>query len=162
MDDLPGDMASEPQVGPSASLPHSLSETERRAARYLFAISDLSESGTDRITTSELGNYLGVAPASVTEMVSKLDDRDLVAYEKYRGVTLTEQGRSLATRAGWRFCVVSTFFDSVLDLAVDDETAFDFGVVLSRDGMLRLHEIVNSACLELCPGSNPDANGCAT
>lgn len=153
-------MASEPKTGTSSTLPHSLSDTNRSAARYLFAIYVLSGRDTDRITTGELQEYLNVAPASVTEMVSKLDDRGLVDYEKYQGVILTEQGDAVATEAGWRFCIVSTFCKSVLDLTVDDETAFDIGFVLPNDGVFRLRELVGSACLGLCPGSDDDSKRC--
>lgn len=154
-------MASEPETGTSSSLPHALSDTERSAARYLFAISDLSESPSDRIATGELQEYLNVAPASVTEMVSKLADRGLVEYEKYRGVRLTDRGATLATEAGWRFCVVSTFFESELDVTVDDETAFDIAFALPKDGVFRLRELVDSGCLGLCPSSDDDPKRCA-
>jgi Mn-dependent DtxR family transcriptional regulator len=153
-------MASESETGTSSSFPHSLSNTKRSAARYLLAISVLSESDADRITTGELREYLNVAPASVTEMVSKLDDRGLVEYEKYQGVTLTDRGDTLATEAGWRFCVVSTFFESVLDMTVPDEKAFDIGFVLPKDGVFRLHDLVDSACLGLCPASDADSKRC--
>ncbi|MHA1305329.1 MAG: metal-dependent transcriptional regulator [Candidatus Heimdallarchaeaceae archaeon] len=36
--------------------------------------------------------------ASVTEMVQKLNEQGLINYEKYRGVTLTEKGISVAKR----------------------------------------------------------------
>lgn len=160
VDDEPRSMASEPRTGIASSLPHSLSDIERSAARYLFAISALSESDSNRITTGELQEYLDVAPASVTEMVAKLDDRGLVEYEKYQGVMLTDQGDALATEAGWRFCVVSTFFESVLDMRVNDETAFDIGFVLPKDGVFRLRDLVDSACLGLCPASEDDSNRC--
>lgn len=153
-------MPSEPHTGISSERTPSLSDIERSTARYLFAISALSESGPGRITTGELREYLNVTPASVTEMVSKLDDRGLVDHEKYRGVTLTDHGDALATQAGWRFCVVSTFFGSVLDTNLDDETAFDIGVVLPKRSVFRLHELVDSACLGLCPGSSGDAERC--
>lgn len=160
VDDEPGSMASEPRMGSSSSPPHSLSDIERSAARYLFAISALSEPDSNQITTGELQEYLDVAPASVTEMISKLDDRGLVDYEKYQGVMLTDQGDALATEAGWRFCVVSTFFESVLDMRVNDETAFDIGFVLPKDGVFRLRDLVDSACLGLCPASDDDSKQC--
>lgn len=90
-------------------------------------------------------------------MVSKLDDRGLVEYEKYQGVVLTDQGDALATEAGWRFCVVSTFFESVLDMTVTDEAAFDIGFVLPKDGVFRLRDLVDSNCLGLCPASDDDS-----
>lgn len=151
-------MSLEPLTGGSPT--PSLSDIERGTARYLLAIAVLSESGTERITTGELRNHLNVAPASVTEMVSKLDDRGLVDYEKYQGVTLTDDGEALAEQAGWRFCVVATFFESVLETTLDDETAFDIGFALPEDGVARLRTLVDSACLGLCPASSGNAERC--
>lgn len=153
-------MSSETRTGAPSSPSPPLSEVARSEARYLLAISVLSESGTDRITTGELQEHLNVTPASVTEMVSKLDDRELVDYEKYQGVTLAEQGEDLAARVGWRFCVVSTFFDSVLDTTLDDETAFDIGFVLPKTGVFRLRNLVGPTCLGLCPESRGDPGSC--
>ncbi|NLV11676.1 winged helix DNA-binding protein [Halomicrobium mukohataei] len=147
-------MASESQMDPSSFGP---SETERNGARYLFAISVLAESRTDRVATGELRKYMGVTAASVTEMVTKLDGRGLVEHEKYQGVALTERGEQVATQAGWRLCVVATFFDSVLDVTLDEETAFDIGFVLPETGLFRLRALADSACLGLCPDSDGDA-----
>jgi Mn-dependent DtxR family transcriptional regulator len=44
----------------------------------------------------DIAAAIGVSQASVTSMAQKLDAEGLVFYEKYRGVTLTEQGRSSA------------------------------------------------------------------
>jgi Mn-dependent DtxR family transcriptional regulator len=153
-------MSSELQTGSASSLTPSVSDIERSAGRYLFAISVLSGPSADRVTTGELQEFLDVTPASVTEMVGKLDDRSLVDYEKYQGVRLTDRGATLASEVGWRFCVVSTFFDSVLGTTLDDETAFDIGFVLPREGVLRLRERIDSACLGLCPGSSDGTEPC--
>ncbi|MFB6152627.1 MAG: metal-dependent transcriptional regulator [Halodesulfurarchaeum sp.] len=153
-------MATDSEPGTASTLPEALSDIERGPARYLFAMAVLSTADTDRVTTGALQDYLQVTPASVTEMVSKLDDRGLVEYEKYHGVTLTEAGEALATEAGWRFCVMSTFFESVLELQVTDQTAFDIGYVLPQDGVVRLREMVDSGCLGLCPPSVDDTDRC--
>jgi len=91
-------------------------------------------------------------------MVSKLADRGLIEYETYQGVTLADRGETLAARAGWRFCVVSTFFDSVLGTTLDEEIAFDIGIVLPKRGVFRLRSLAGSACLDLCPESSDDAD----
>ncbi|GCF15171.1 iron-dependent repressor [Haloarcula mannanilytica] len=153
-------MSSELQTGSGSSLAPSVSDIERSAGRYLFAISVLSGPSTDRVTTGELQEFLAVTPASVTEMVGKLDERGLVDYEKYQGVRLTDRGATLASEVGWRFCVVSTFFDSELDTTLDDETAFDIGFVLPKNGLFRLRNRVDSACLGLCPESGGDGERC--
>jgi Mn-dependent DtxR family transcriptional regulator len=153
-------MASHPgQATPAPSL-QPLSDVDRGAARYLLAIATLSMRGSDRITTGELQDYLNVTPATVTEKMSKLDGRGLVEHEKYRGVVLTDRGDAIAMQAGWRTCIVSTFFDRELDMTVDEETAFEIGFVLPTSGVFRLRELVGSSCLGLCPGSDDDSRVC--
>lgn len=133
---------------------------DRVAARYLFAVPTLSGDDEGRVTTGDLRKRLGVAPASVTEMCSKLDDCGLIDHEKYRGVTLTERGETVASRVGWRVCAVTTFFDSVLGTDLDDRTAFEIGVVLPREGVVRLRELGGAPCLDLCPAANGGAESC--
>ncbi|NHN49166.1 metal-dependent transcriptional regulator [Halostella sp. JP-L12] len=154
-------MSSNDRVRASPSTSPSPSDVERTTARYLFAIDALSTDEADRIATGDLRERLGVTPASASEMVSKLDDRGLVDHEKYRGVTLTSRGEALAARVAWRFCVVTSFFDSVLGTALDDRTALEIGVALPRDGIARLRELVTAPCLELCPESGRDVKCCA-
>jgi DtxR family Mn-dependent transcriptional regulator len=153
-------MSSETRTIPSLPRSPTPSEIGRSAARYLFAVSKLSESEDGRIATGELREYLDVTPASVTEMMSKLDDRGLADYEKYQGVTLTQQGEAFATRIAWRFCVVSTFFDSVLDANLDERAAFDIAVTLPEEGVFNLRNRVNSPCIGLCPESGGELDTC--
>lgn len=153
-------MASSSRSGETPALQRSLSDTERTTARYLFAVSILSDGSGDRVATGELREYLDVTPASVSGMVAKLDDRGLVDHEKYQGVRLTEEGRDIAEQVAWRVCLVSSFFDSVLDTAVDDRTAFEIGFALPRDGVVRLRELVNASCLDFCPGSGHAHDRC--
>lgn len=136
------------------------SEIERSAARYLFAVSILSENSEERIKTGELKDYLDVTPASVTEMISRLDERGLTDYEKYQGVTLTNRGEAIARQTAWRFCIVSTYFDSELDTTLDEQTAFDIAFTLPRDGVFSLRDLVSSPCLRLCPESGGEFDEC--
>ena len=62
---------------------------------YLKAIYKLMElEGT--VTTSALAEYMGVAPASVTNMCKKLAELKLLEYEPYQGVKFTPSGEKLA------------------------------------------------------------------
>lgn len=153
-------MSLETQADASGPRPSVPLEVDRGVARYLFAISTLSESNEERITTGELTEYLDVTPASVTEMVTKLDDQSLLDHAKYQGVTLTGRGEEFAARIAWRFCVVSTFFDSVLDTALDERTAFDIGHTLPEDGVSNLQNLVSAPCLGLCPEAEGDVDEC--
>lgn len=62
---------------------------------YLKTIYDLSRADT-AVPTSALAERLGVTPASVTGMVKKLAEMNLLTHEPYRGVGLTEAGRRIA------------------------------------------------------------------
>lgn len=121
----------------------------RATARYLLAVSVCAEGR--RATTGDLQEYLGVTPASVTEMLGKLDDRGLLDYEKYDGAVLTEAGERIATRIARRYCVVETFFESVLETQLDEETAFEIGYLVPEDGVARLRALASTACLDCCP-----------
>ena len=62
---------------------------------YLKTIFKLSR-GDERVTTSAIAERLDVSPASVTNMVKKLAEMNLLTHEPYRGATLTEAGEKIA------------------------------------------------------------------
>lgn len=63
---------------------------------YLKAIFKLSNELKNEVTTSSLAEHLATKASSVTDMVQKLADKDLVNYIKYQGVTLTTTGQKKA------------------------------------------------------------------
>ncbi len=63
---------------------------------YLKAIFVLEERSGGTASTTGLASRLQVSPPSVTGMVKKLAKLDLVAYDRYHGVQLTDAGRSAA------------------------------------------------------------------
>ncbi|MFC6717963.1 metal-dependent transcriptional regulator [Natrialbaceae archaeon GCM10025810] len=63
---------------------------------YLKAIYQLERERDERIKTSEIAEELDVTSPTVTSMLEKLEDRSLVDREKYRGVTLTNEGETVA------------------------------------------------------------------
>jgi DtxR family Mn-dependent transcriptional regulator len=62
---------------------------------YLKAIYLLMAEG-QKVNNSALANELEVSPASTTNMVKKLAELELVEYEPYQSITLTEAGRQVA------------------------------------------------------------------
>jgi DtxR family transcriptional regulator, Mn-dependent transcriptional regulator len=62
---------------------------------YLKSIYKLQEE-QGKVTTTGLAELLGVTPASATGMIKKLAEMNLVSYEPYQGVSLTEAGRKIA------------------------------------------------------------------
>lgn len=62
---------------------------------YVKSIYKLSRT-EERVTTSAIAERLGVSPASVTNMVKKLAEMNLLRHEPYRGVHLTVAGEKIA------------------------------------------------------------------
>lgn len=63
---------------------------------YLKAIYALSEVGGEAISTNLLADKMATKPSSVTDMVKKLSDKELISYQKYQGCELTELGQKMA------------------------------------------------------------------
>jgi DtxR family Mn-dependent transcriptional regulator len=63
---------------------------------YLKAIYHL-EQGTDGgINTNAIAEKLATKASSVTDMIKKLSEKEVVLYKKYKGVTLTGLGKTVA------------------------------------------------------------------
>jgi DtxR family Mn-dependent transcriptional regulator len=63
---------------------------------YLKAIYTLQSRDGAPVSTSAIAEYLGKTSPTVTSMLGKLEDRELVDREKYKGVELTEEGETVA------------------------------------------------------------------
>ena len=62
---------------------------------YLKAIYHLSLNDTN-VSTNQIAAAINTKAASVTDMLKKLADKELINYEKYQGVTLTNAGEKIA------------------------------------------------------------------
>lgn len=63
---------------------------------YLKAIYKLSRRSDKGVSTNALAERMDTKASSVTDMIKKLAAKDLVNYEKYQGVTLTDKGQQIA------------------------------------------------------------------
>lgn len=64
---------------------------------YLKAIFKISEKETKAVSTNAIAAEMQTTAASVTDMLKRLAEKNLLVYEKYRGVQLTESGNQIAT-----------------------------------------------------------------
>lgn len=62
---------------------------------YIKAIFKLQRQD-EKVTTNDLASELKTRPASVSDMIGKLRDKELVQYEKYYGFSLTAAGQRAA------------------------------------------------------------------
>ena len=74
---------------------------------YLKAVWGLADDGA--ASTKEVADRLSVSAASVTNMFARLDEMGLVEYERYRGASLTEEGRERALSLVRRHRLIETF-----------------------------------------------------
>lgn len=94
-----------------------LSYTEEN---YLKAIYRLSEGGSVGVSTNAIAEILNTKAASVTDMLKKLSGKNLVGYEKYYGVTITDEGKSEALMIIRKHRLWETFLVDKLHFSWDE------------------------------------------
>jgi DtxR family Mn-dependent transcriptional regulator len=89
---------------------------------YLKAIFHLSDGGKLRVPSGVLADRLGVAPASVTNMIQKLaaQKNSFVDYERHYGVSLSRLGKKRALEIVRHHRLIETFLFEVLDYPIDE------------------------------------------
>ncbi len=69
------------------------SQSEENYIKTIYHLALVSDKG---ITTNAIAKMLVTKASSVTDMIKKLSDKEVVIYKKYQGVTLTEFGQKTA------------------------------------------------------------------
>jgi DtxR family transcriptional regulator, Mn-dependent transcriptional regulator len=89
---------------------------------YLKAILALGGPEESRVTGTALAQRLGVAPASVTNMLQKLaaGSPPLVQYERHHGVLLSALGKKRALEVVRHHRLIETFLYEVLDYPIEE------------------------------------------
>ena len=102
------------------------SQTEEN---YLKAIFKIAENTNGKVSTNAIAEKLNTKASSVTDMIKKLAEKQLVMYEKYQGVKLTEDGEKIAIQIIrkhrlWEYFLVNTLdfkWDEVHEIAEELE-----------------------------------------
>ncbi|HLP93345.1 MAG TPA: metal-dependent transcriptional regulator [Saprospiraceae bacterium] len=128
---------------------------------YLKAIFKISEKEPGPVLTNALAAAMGTSAASATDMLKRLSDKQLVAYEKYRGVTLTPEGDRLATSLIRKHRLWEVFLVEKLGFAWDE--VHDFAEQLEHvqgDNLTdRLDDYLNHPRFDPHGDPIPDAQG---
>ena len=91
---------------------------------YLVTTATLLEDGNEsQVPLSKLANELEVLSVSANQMIRKLADEDLVQYQPYHGVALTEKGQALANRILRHRRLWQVFLIQFLDLPFKEAEA---------------------------------------
>jgi DtxR family Mn-dependent transcriptional regulator len=86
---------------------------------YAKAIYVLETRAGEPVSTTALAERLRVTPGSVSAMVKKLDELELVTHTPYRGVRLTPQGRRTALEVIRHHRLLELFLAEVLEMPWD-------------------------------------------
>lgn len=87
---------------------------------YIKAIYHLKKDGQATISTNAIAAKMDTKPSSVTDMVKKLADKQLISYKKYKGVSLTEMGSLCALSVIRRQRLWEVFLAEKLDVSEDE------------------------------------------
>ena len=95
-----------------------ISFTEENYLKALLRIS--FDSGETGVGTNELAMNLGVKPATANDMLKRLRDKALVDFEKYKKITLTREGKNIATEVIRKHRLWETFLYEKLEFSWDE------------------------------------------
>lgn len=87
---------------------------------YLKVIYHLSLNHAKGVNTNAIATVMESKPSSVTDMVQKLAEKDLVIYKKYQGVSLTDKGKFTALMIVRKHRMWEVFLVETLDFAWDE------------------------------------------
>lgn len=88
---------------------------------YLKAIYSIQESNTSaEVSVNEIAERMNTKPATVTDMLRKLSDKQLIHYEKYKKIHLSDSGKSEALSILRKHRLWETFLFNKLNFTWDE------------------------------------------
>ncbi|NRB46367.1 MAG: metal-dependent transcriptional regulator [Saprospiraceae bacterium] len=139
----------------------SISQTEEN---YLKAIYKIQERASKPASTNAIAAAMSTSAASVTDMIKRLSEKDLVNYERYRGVTMTKDGQRIATTLIRKHRLWEVFLVEKLDFSWDEvhDIAEQLEHIQSAELIERLDEYLEFPRFDPHGDPIPDADGVFT
>jgi DtxR family Mn-dependent transcriptional regulator len=94
-----------------------MTTSEENYIKVIYHLSFVSPKG---VNTNAIAGMLETKASSVTDMLKKLSEKELVAYQKYQGVTLTEKGFLSAKMIVRKHRLWEVFLVEKLDFSWDE------------------------------------------
>lgn len=137
-----------------------LSYTEENYLKALLMLSFQNEERPEA-GTNEMAAYLGVKPATATDMLKKLKEKELVTYQKYGKILLTTLGRKKGIAILRKHRLWETFLYEKLDFSWDEvhEVAEQLEHIQSAKLVDKLEEFLNFPEFDPHGDPIPKANG---
>ena len=87
---------------------------------YLKAILTISLQADGKVSTNAIAQEIGTSAASVSDMLKKLQEKKLIKYEKYKGVSLNKKGKEKAINILRKHRLWETFLVNKLEFSWDE------------------------------------------
>lgn len=87
---------------------------------YLKAIYHLSEGGKKSVSTNDIAAEIKTKAASVSDMLRKLGEKEVIEYRKYYGLQITETGKRFALQTIRKHRLWEVFLVEKLNFAWDE------------------------------------------
>ncbi len=128
---------------------------------YIKAIYHLSEAGNKEVNTNTIADEMKTAAASVSDMIRKLSEKDMINYRKYHGVNISEQGKSVALQVIRKHRLWEVFLVEKLNFHWDEvhEVAEQLEHIRSPLLIKRLDEFLDHPKIDPHGDPIPDENG---
>jgi DtxR family Mn-dependent transcriptional regulator len=86
---------------------------------YLKAIFKIAEKEKKSVSTNAISGEMRTTAASVTDMLKRLAEKELIQYKRYKGVQLTKEGNRVATQLVRKHRLWEVFLVDKLDFGWD-------------------------------------------
>jgi DtxR family Mn-dependent transcriptional regulator len=128
---------------------------------YLKAIYHLAKGQPEPVNTSSIAAYLNTTSASVTDMLKRLAEKNLISYEKYKGVKLSRKGEKVALDIIRKHRLWEVFLTRILKFRWDEvhEMAEELEHVSSNELIERLSAFLGDPSSDPHGDPIPDAKG---
>ena len=114
-------------------------------SEYLLGLFIIEQRSSPPVSSGHLATFLDRSPAATTEMIQRLEAKDLVSSKPYEGATLRPSGREQAESLHETYVTLSWFFRAVLDLDAYEREAMRMAGLVSPLVTDRLAETFVSA-----------------
>ncbi len=132
--------------------------SEENYIKVIYHLSLVSPTG---VNTNAIAGMLSTKASSVTEMLKKLSDKDLLIYQKYQGVNLTESGLLIAKMIVRKHRLWEVFLVEKLHFSWDEvhEIAEELEHIKSEKLINKLDEFLDFPAFDPHGDPIPDENG---
>jgi len=135
-----------------------LSQTEENYLKTIYSLEYINEIN---VSTTLIANKIKTKASSVTDMIKKLADKGFINHEKYKGVSLTVAGKTIAIKIIRKHRLWEVFLVEKLNYNWDEvhEIAEQLEHIQSNSLINKLDEFLGFPKFDPHGDSIPDANG---